>query len=64
MGESVVLQDLFEFKQTGFQVGRVVGSLESTGLRPKFADKFEMNSIKLPEGIFAGSAEKGAVFTQ
>jgi len=56
-GESVVLQDLFEFKQTGFQVGRVVGSLESTGLRPKFADKFEMNSIKLPKGIFAGAVE-------
>ena len=63
-GESVVMQDLFEFKQTGFQVGRVVGSLDSTGLRPKFADKFAVNNIELPEGIFTGSAEKGAVFTQ
>jgi pilus assembly protein CpaF len=57
-GESIVMQDLFEFKQTGFQVGRVVGSLESTGLRPKFADKFEVNSIKLPKEIFAGPAEE------
>jgi pilus assembly protein CpaF len=56
-GESVVMQDLFEFKQTGFQVGRVVGSLESTGLRPKFADKFAVNNIELPEDIFAGSSD-------
>ena len=63
-GESVVMQDLFEFKQTEFRAGRVIGEIESTGLRPKFADKFAMNSIELPDGIFTGSAEKGAVFTQ
>jgi pilus assembly protein CpaF len=57
-GESVVMQDLFEFKQTGFQAGRVVGTLESTGLRPKFADKFAVNGIELPEGIFTGAAEE------
>ena len=56
-GESIVMQDLFEFEQTAFQAGRVVGTLESTGLRPKFADKFEMNSIKLPKGIFAGAVK-------
>ena len=53
-GDSIVMQDLFEFEQTAFQAGRVVGSLDSTGLRPKFADKFEMNSIELPKEIFAG----------
>ena len=57
-GESVVLQDLFEFKQTGFRAGRVIGTLESTGLRPKFADKFMMNNIELPEGIFTGSPKE------
>ena len=56
-GDSVVMQDLFEFKQTGFKAGRVVGDLGSTGLRPKFADKFEVNGIELPEGIFAGAVE-------
>ena len=55
-GESIVMQDLFEFDQTAFQAGRVVGTLDSTGLRPKFADKFEMNSIELPKEIFAGPA--------
>jgi pilus assembly protein CpaF len=52
-GKSVVMQDLFIYKQTGFQAGRVIGSLKSTGLRPKFADKFEVNNIEMPEGVFA-----------
>jgi pilus assembly protein CpaF len=53
-GESVVMQDLFVFEQTGIQNGRVLGSLQSTGLRPKFADKFEINNIELPADIFSG----------
>ena len=56
-GESVVMQDLFEFRQTGFQAGRVLGKLESTGLRPKFAEKFAVNNIELQKGIFAGAAD-------
>lgn len=51
-GESVVMQDLFFFEQTGIQNGRVVGRLKSTGLRPKFADKFAVNNIELPASIF------------
>ncbi len=51
-GDSVVMQDLFFFEQTGIQNGRVVGRLKSTGLRPKFADKFAVNNIELPASIF------------
>lgn len=51
-GESVVMQDLFNFVQTGLQNGRVLGSLKSTGLRPKFAEKFAVNNIELPANIF------------
>ena len=51
-GDSVVMQDLFYFEQTGIQNGRVVGRLKSTGLRPKFADKFAVNNIDLPASIF------------
>jgi pilus assembly protein CpaF len=54
-GNSVVMQDLFAFQQTGFQNGRVIGALKSTGLRPKFADKFTANNIDLPADIFAGA---------
>jgi pilus assembly protein CpaF len=51
-GDSVVMQDLFAFDQTGIQNGRVVGELKSTGLRPKFSDKFAVNNIDLPAEIF------------
>ena len=51
-GETIVLQDLFEFVQTGIQNGKVIGKLASTGLRPKFAEKFSVNNIELPADIF------------
>jgi pilus assembly protein CpaF len=51
-GESIVMQDLFAFEQTGIQNGRVIGKLKSTGLRPKFSDKFAVNNIDLPANIF------------
>ena len=51
-GESIVMQDLFEFEQTGIQNGRVVGALKPTGLRPKFAEKFAVNNIELPTEVF------------
>jgi len=56
-GDTIVMQDLFEFKQKGVQAGRVVGTLEPTGLRPKFADRFGVNGVELSEGIFAGAGE-------
>ena len=51
-GETILMQDLFLFDQTGIQNGRVIGSLKSTGLRPKFAEKFAINNIELPIEIF------------
>jgi pilus assembly protein CpaF len=51
-GDTIIMQDLFLFDQTGIQNGRVIGSLKSTGLRPKFAEKFAINNIELPAEIF------------
>lgn len=51
-GETILMQDLFLFDQTGIQNGRVIGSLKSTGLRPRFAEKFAINNIELPIEIF------------
>ena len=51
-GENIVMQDLFVFEQTEFRNGRVSVLLKSTGLRPKFADKFKVNGIALPVEIF------------
>jgi pilus assembly protein CpaF len=54
--DTIIMQDLFEFEQTGIVNGRVVGSLKATGLRPKFADKFAINNIELPLSIFETGA--------
>jgi pilus assembly protein CpaF len=51
-GDTILMQDLFLFDQVGIQNGRVIGSLKSTGLRPKFAEKFAINNIELPADIF------------
>ena len=51
-GDTIIMQDLFMFEQTGIQNGRVMGALKSTGLRPKFAEKFAINNIELPAEIF------------
>ncbi len=51
-GDTIVLQDMFLFKQTGFMNGKVMGSLEPTGLRPRFMHKLVANGIELPESVF------------
>jgi pilus assembly protein CpaF len=51
-GDTIVMQDLFEFAQTGIKSGRVMGKLVSTGLRPKFSEKFAVNNRELPADIF------------
>jgi len=51
-GEQIVLQDVFIFEQTGFVDGKVQGRLRPTGIRPKFAEKFEAAGIRLAQGVF------------
>ena len=51
-GETIVLQDVFVFEQTGYVDGKVQGRLRPTGIRPKFSEKFEAAGIKLPQGVF------------
>jgi pilus assembly protein CpaF len=57
-GDVIVMQDIFAFEQTGIENGRVIGRIKPTGVRPKFAEKFEVASIYLPPSIF------GATFTR
>ena len=51
-GDTVVMQDIFIFQQTGIRNGVVQGSLKPTGLRPKFLEKLVANSIDLAENTF------------
>jgi pilus assembly protein CpaF len=54
-GDTVVLQDIFVFNQIGTSGGRVMGSLKSTGLRPKFLRKFIANNVAMSDSIFETS---------
>jgi pilus assembly protein CpaF len=52
-GQVVTMQDLFRFEQTGIDSdGRVLGELRTTGIRPRFAEKFEVAGIHLPADLF------------
>jgi pilus assembly protein CpaF len=51
-GDVITMTDLFQFEQSGYDDGKVVGKLRATGLRPKFIDKIEASGIHLPASIF------------
>ncbi|TYP53773.1 CpaF family protein [Thermosediminibacter litoriperuensis] len=52
-GDVILLQDLFTFRQTGVgEDGRVKGVFETTGVLPRFMERFEVYGIKLPREIF------------
>ncbi len=51
--DQILTHDIFEFKQTGVdEDGKVLGTLEPTGVRPTFMPKFAANGIELPPGDF------------
>ncbi|MHB1415646.1 MAG: CpaF family protein [Chloroflexota bacterium] len=57
-GDTIVLQDIFAFEQTGIQEGRILGQLRPTGMRPKFMNKLEASGIYLPPSVFGIRAGK------
>jgi len=51
-GDTIVMQDLFVYEQTGFNNGRVIGKLKPAGLRPHFMEKFSKAGVVIPENVF------------
>ena len=51
-GDTIVMQDLFVFNQTGIKNGVVQGNLKATGLRPRFMQKLIANGVEIPENVF------------
>jgi pilus assembly protein CpaF len=51
-GDVITMTDIFQFEQSGYEDGKVIGRLRPTGLRPKFIDKIEVAGIHLPATIF------------
>jgi len=57
-GNTIILQDIFRFEQTGIdEKGKVLGHFTSTGIKPKFMEKFKMQGITFPENIFFADEE-------
>ena len=51
-GDTIVLQDLFTYVQTGVnESGKSVGYYEASGLQPMFLQKFKMNNVELPKSF-------------
>jgi pilus assembly protein CpaF len=51
-GDVIVMQDIFNFQQSGVENGKIVGRMRPTGIRPKFMPRFEVANIYLPPNIF------------
>ncbi|MFW5748910.1 MAG: CpaF family protein [Chloroflexota bacterium] len=57
-GEMITMSDIFEFEQTGFEGGKIVGRIRPTGIRPKFIDRIEDAGIHLPPSTFGIGARR------
>ena len=57
-GNVIVLQDLFTFQQKGIgEGGKVLGSMQATGMVPKFTERFNAAGVHLPPEIFKRASE-------
>ncbi len=50
--DEILLQDIFEYEQTGVVDGKVQGTLKPTGIRPTFMGRFKASGIELPKGEY------------
>jgi pilus assembly protein CpaF len=51
-GETITMQDLFQFKETGEQDGRVVGQMEPCGVRPRFDPRLKVHGFEMEASMF------------
>ena len=57
-GDTIVLQDLFTYVQTGVnESGKSVGYYEASGLQPMFLQKFKMNNVELPNSFLKNTMD-------
>jgi len=52
-GDMITMQDIFVFRQTGYDdKGKVLGKFSATGVRPMALEEIKYRGIKLPNEIF------------
>jgi septum site-determining protein MinD len=62
-GETVTLQEIFRFKEEGYDKNRkVIGQFQAMGLIPTFIETFEQRGVSIPRNLFvtSGQAPQGA----
>jgi pilus assembly protein CpaF len=48
-GETIAMQEIFQFERTGLDAsGKVLGRFRTSGIRPRFADRFKQYGMQLP----------------
>ncbi|MBY0386026.1 Flp pilus assembly complex ATPase component TadA [bacterium] len=61
-GDTVTLQEVFEFKETGFDKNRkIVGHFLSKGLIPKFIQELKERGIGIPKDLFSNEGAANPV---
>lgn len=56
-GDTVTLQEVFRFKEEGFDKNRkIVGQFQALGLIPTFIETFEQRGVSVPRDLFITSA--------
>lgn len=57
-GETVTLQEIFRFKEEGFDKNRkIIGQFQPMGLIPTFIETFEQRGVMIPRNLFTGVAD-------
>jgi len=57
-GETVTLQEVFRFKEEGFDKNRkIIGQYQAMGLIPSFIEKFEQRGVIIPRNLFTSAAD-------
>ncbi len=58
-GETITLQDIFRFNLERIDDdGKVHGSMQPSGIRPSFIEKFQMHGIHVPDTLFAAKGKE------
>ena len=64
-GDAVTLQDVFSFKETGYDKNRkIVGKFLSKGLIPKFVQDLKERGITVPKDLFSNEVDESAINAQ
>ncbi len=55
-GDTVTLQDIFKYKEEGFDKNRkIIGQFQASGLIPTFIEEFEQKGVSIPRNLFMSS---------